>query len=229
MTQEEIDGTLQAAADSGYKAFNAKIVNSALPMWGVRAPVLQELAKKIAKENGDFLDSYRAENYEQILLYALVLARKKMPLEEKYPYIDALLPRLENWAHVDMMLGAFSQLQKNNASFLARYRHLATGGEYERRFLAVFLMDYCLTDGLLGEVFSLYTQMQCDLYYTNMAIAWGLSVALVKFYEPTFAFLQKGVLNAFVRKKTVQKACESYRVPPERKAELKAFLARAAQ
>lgn len=221
MTQGEIDAALRAAADEKYREFNARIVNSKLPMWGVRAPVIQKLAKTVAKTGGDFLDTYEAENFEQILLYALAVAYAKMPLREKFPYIEKVLPKFDNWAHVDMMLGAFKQAEKERDVFLDRYRSLATGNEFERRFLAVFLMDYCLTPAYLPTVFALYEQMQCGYYYTNMGIAWGLSVALVKQYDQTLAFLRKGTLNEFIRKKTVQKARESYRISPEQKQELK--------
>ncbi len=223
MTQQQADAALMAAADEQYRAFNAKIVRSDLPMWGVRVPAVQKLAKQCAKEGGDFLDTYRAENYEQILLYALTVAYDKRPVEQKYAYIDKVLRLIDNWAHVDLMLGAFKQLKKCREAFWAHYAHLADGGEFERRFLAVFLMDYCLCDELLDDVFATYEKLQGGQYYVNMAVAWGLSVALVKFYDRTLAFLQKGTLNSFVFKKTVQKARESFRISPEQKQQLKSL------
>lgn len=224
MTQEEIDSLLISAADEKFREFNRRIVNTKLDMLGVRAPYMQTLAKKIAKEPCGFFDWYIAENYEQILLYGLTLAVSKMPLEEKYPYLEKFLSKLENWAHVDMTLGAFKQLGKHADEFAERYEYLAEGTEFERRFLAVFLMDYCLTEEKLNKVFALYEKMQCDYYYVNMAIAWGLSVALVKFYDQTVEFIKRGTLSEFVLKKTVQKARESYRISPERKAELKKLI-----
>lgn len=223
MTQQEIDTLLRSYADEKYKEFNGKIVASKLPMWGVRAPQLQKLAKQIAREPSDFLDTYRAENYEQVLLYALVLSYAKLPIEKRCDYLDGILPLFDNWAHVDMTLGACKALGKDRDYVLRRYGAFVNGSEFERRFLVVFLMNYCLTEDRLPTVFALYTQMQCDMYYVNMGIAWGLSVALVKFYEQTVAFLRQNVLSEFVLHKTVQKARESFRVSPERKAELRAL------
>lgn len=224
MTQREIDDRLVAAAEEKYRDFNARIVRSQLPMIGVRAPVLQALAKEIARDSGDFFTAYKAHTYEQILLYALALAKSKMPFAEKVPYLDGILPKFDNWAHVDMTLGAFGQLKKHRAEFLEKYARLAEGGEFEQRFLVVFLMDYCLTEEWLPTVWDWYARLQGELYYVNMGIAWGLSVALVKFYEPTLACLKKGGWNDFVLRKTVQKARESYRISPERKEELKRLL-----
>ncbi|MCI8596216.1 MAG: DNA alkylation repair protein [Clostridia bacterium] len=222
MTNEEIDAKLLSLADAEYKEFNAKIVNSNLKMLGVRAPQLKELAKVIAREPENFFDSYKLENYEQILLYSLAFSfAKQMPIEEKFARLDKVLPLFDNWAHVDMTVGAFKELGKYRDLFLSRYARLVEAPEYERRFMVVFLMSYCLTPEYLPTVFGLYEKMQCDKYYVNMGIAWGLSVALVKFYDETFAFLERGTFNNFIVRKTVQKARESFRIPPERKAELK--------
>ena len=221
MTQEEIDAKLLGAVDEEYKAFNARIVNSKLPMLGVRAPFLKSLAKEIAKEPGDFFESYRAENYEQILLYSLTLAVSKMSYEEKLPYLDKILPKYDNWAHIDMTVGAFKQLGKNREEFLRKYSYLVSAPEFERRFMVIFLMDYCLTENMLDTVFDMYKAMQCDMYYVNMGIAWGISVALVKFYDRTLALLKEKPFNDFIMRKSVQKARESFRISEERKEELK--------
>lgn len=225
MTKAEIDGLLAANADEKYREFNAKIVNTKLHMVGVRTPFVKELAKKIAADPQDFFDTYDPENYEQILLYALAFSfSKKLNIREKFARFDYILPKFDNWAHVDVTVGAFKDLRKHREEFLNKYGYLVSAPEFERRFMAVFLMDYCLAPEYLDTVFDLYEKMQCDMYYVNMGIAWGLSVALVKFYEPTFGFLKRGTLDEFIVRKTVQKARESYRITAEQKEELREWL-----
>jgi hypothetical protein len=58
-------------------------------------------------------------------------------------------------------------------------------------------------------------------YYTDMAIAWGLSVLLIKRYELTLPYLAAGRFSPFVHNKAIQKAIESYRVSDETKAYLR--------
>ena len=225
MTNAEILSKLLSSADEAYCAFNQKIVNTHYPMLGVRAPVLQRLAREIAAQDEealrDFLTTFPQESYEAVLLYGLVLAKCRLPLEQKFEYFDALVTRFDNWAHVDMVLGAFNELkkEKNRNAFWQRYERFKTGSTYERRTLAVFLMDYCLTEEFLPRVFSLYKEMQSD-YYVNMAIAWGLSVALVKFFEPTLRILQSGEFNADVVKKAAQKGRDSRRLTQAQKDRL---------
>lgn len=224
MTQEEIDARISSLADEKYRQFNAKIVNTHLPMIGVRAPDIRKLAKEVAREGGDFLDTYKAENYEQILLYALVIIDSKISYERKVGYFANIIPAFDNWAHVDMTVSAFKQLGKNREDFLTRFAYLSRGGEFERRVMVIFLMDFCMDEDMLDTVFDMYEKMQCEKYYVNMGIAWGLSVALVKFYDRTLERLKKRTFNPFIMKKTVQKARESYRISPERKAQLKELI-----
>ena len=223
MIGKEIDEILIGAADEKYREFNARIIRTNLPMIGVRTPLLKNLAKKIAKEKGDFLDSYDASNYEQILLYSLVLAYSKMPLEKKYPYLDAIMRKYDNWGVVDMTVAAFTQLGREREKFIRDYARLESASEFERRFMAVFLLDYCIIEDMLDYTFAAYERIQNDEYYVNMAVAWGLSVALVKFYDRTVEYMQNSGYNDFIIRKAVQKARESYRISPERKEELTHF------
>ena len=221
MTQAQIDTLLKAAADEKYREFHSKIINTKLPMAGVRTPYIQKLAKQIAAEKSDFLDGYVPGDYEQILLYSFVTAYSKLPIECKFKYLDKVLPLYDNWAHIDLTVGAFKDLGKNKEKFLKKYAYLTDAPEFQRRFMVIFLMSYCITENELDTVFAMYEKMQCDDYYVNMGLAWGLSVALIKFYERTVQFLQKRSMSELVVRKTVQKARDSYRITAERKEELK--------
>ncbi len=222
MTTQEILAKLGQCADPAYLAFNKRIVFTHYPMLGVRAPALQSLAKEIA--NGpdlqSFLEGFPLDTYENVLLYALAVAKAKMPLAQKLPYVDKAVDKFDNWAHVDMMLGAFSQLKKEAArdAFWAHCEKYEQWGTYHKRVLAVFLMDYCLCEPLLDRVFAQWQRLQGDDYYVNMAVAWGLSVALVKFFDPTLKVLKSGKFNADVVKKAAQKGRDSRRLTPAQKA-----------
>ncbi|MDE7395329.1 MAG: DNA alkylation repair protein [Clostridiales bacterium] len=223
MTNAEILEKLNASADEKYRVFNQKIVNTQYPMLGVRAPVLQQTAKQIAADESgysEFFDTFPQDTFETVLLYGLTLAKSKLPLERKFDYFDSLLPRFDNWAHVDMIVSAFTELkkEKNRDAFLLRYEKLKEGSTFEKRTLAVFLMDFCLTEEFLPRVFALYKELQGEEYYVNMAVAWGLSVALVKFFEPTLAALRSGDFIDDVVYKAAQKGRDSRRLTPEQKA-----------
>ena len=54
-----------------------------------------------------------------------------------------------------------------------------------------------------------------------MAIAWLISFSYIKQKEKTKKYLLKNNLDKFTHNKSIQKICESYRVLPEEKEELK--------
>ena len=58
-------------------------------------------------------------------------------------------------------------------------------------------------------------------YYVRMMVAWFFATALAKQYEATLPYLTQHRLPRWIHNKTIQKACESYRVPSGRKEVLR--------
>ena len=54
-----------------------------------------------------------------------------------------------------------------------------------------------------------------------MALAWFYSVALVKQWDAAIVVLENRRLDRWVHNKSITKAVESYRIPPERKEYLR--------
>ncbi|MGN1123024.1 MAG: hypothetical protein ACI4RR_01670 [Eubacterium sp.] len=67
------------------------------------------------------------------------------------------------------------------------------------------------------------TQIKTDEYYVNMAIAWALSVAYIKYEDKVLDILKNKTLDAFVHNKAIQKIRESNRVDKAKKEYLKAL------
>ena len=59
--------------------------------------------------------------------------------------------------------------------------------------------------------------LKSDEYYVRMAVAWYISVALVKQWDAAIGVLRCGCLDREVHNKAIQKAVESCRISDERK------------
>ncbi|MBR5011887.1 MAG: DNA alkylation repair protein, partial [Clostridia bacterium] len=59
------------------------------------------------------------------------------------------------------------------------------------------------------------SDIKSDEYYVNMVRAWYFATALAKQYDAVLPLLD--MLDEWTRLKTVQKACESYRITDDRK------------
>ena len=54
-----------------------------------------------------------------------------------------------------------------------------------------------------------------------MMTAWYFATALAKQYETVLPYIENHRLDPWTHNKTIRKAIESYRIPPERKAYLR--------
>ena len=83
------------------------------------------------------------------------------------------------------------------------------------------ILSYYIDDKYLLENFKFFDSITSDAYYVQMAIAWAVSVCLVKFYDETVEYLKTCALDKFTYNKAIQKIQESCRVSEEDKKMLK--------
>ncbi len=216
--------------DDEYREFNGRVVATNYKLLGVRTPALRKLAKEIA--TGPDAEEYLWEGvgadpvYEQVMLYGLVLAARarRMSLEEVFTRLERLVPYFDSWAHVDVIISDFKIFARHREEIFARFSPLKNHpGEFEKRTFVILLMDYFLDAEQIDRTLEELAGVPQGQYYVDMAIAWALSVALVKHYERTELLLRRPVFTRFVHNKAIQKARESFRITPEQKEYLKSL------
>ena len=187
--------------DLEYKAFHSKLVPTVNPdkIIGVRIPILRKIAKSIANERVDFPVEY----YEEIMVKGFLIGYKKYDIDERLKVLSDFVPLIDNWAVCD---------------FLMQY---IDGTEYEVRFLVVMLMNYYLVDEYIDRVNNILLSIDREEYYINMAVAWALSVAFVKYENAVMEIFENKTLPVWVHNKAIQKTCESFRVSKETKSYLR--------
>lgn len=215
---------MDGMVEQNYAAFQRKLIFTSYNIEGIRLPELRAFCSSLNKDERESLYSVdELDSFEEVLLYGFNLGKLKNRDEVKKG-IDFLLPRLDNWAHVDCILSSLKIIGKNREFFLAAYEPLKTDeGEFTKRFLAVMLMDYYLGAEDFERTAELMTQIKQGQYYTDMAVAWALSVMLVKNYDYTLEMLKNGGFSDFIYNKALQKAVESRRISDEQKAFLRSI------
>lgn len=214
-----INQQLLALAETNYKAFNEKLIPTGYKIQGIRMPALKKLAKELSKapEVESYLDNAEFTTYEHVLLYGLVLGNlQKLPLETVFGYVDPLILRFDNWAHVDTIGSSFKGFKKYPEEVFNHFLPLKNDEEeFTKRFFVILLMCYYMDGEYIDSTLRLLSEVPQGQYYVDMAIAWALSVGLVKFYDKTLPYLQQNRFSQFVHNKAIQKARESYRITPE--------------
>ena len=222
--------TLILPGDDEYREFNRRIVATGREMLGVRTPALRKFARELAA--GPRAMEYLWEGvgpdplYEQVMLYGMVLAARarKMPLEEVFTRLERLIPYFDSWAHVDVIISDFKLFRHHRDEVFARFAPLKHhAGEFEKRTFVILHMDYGLDADRIDTTLEQLAEVPQGQYYVDMAIAWALSVALVKHYDRTELLLRRPVFSRFVHNKAIQKARESFRITPEQKEHLKSL------
>ena len=91
-----------------------------------------------------------------------------------------------------------------------------SGSVYKIRFGVVTLLQFYLDDNYNKEILELVKNIKINDYYVNMAIAWFYSFALIKQYDDIIKYFETKILDKWIHNKSIQKACDSYRISNDR-------------
>lgn len=227
----EIRAHLESLADPEYKAFNAKLIpNVAVDaMIGIRVPVLRAFAKELRRGDGRVLEQFLADlphrYFEENMLHAILIGEVCASVEEVIAELTRFLPYADNWAVTDTIrIRALRRADADVRPWLDQLARWARDTHtYTIRYAVVALMADFLDDRFDAMQLQLVETIQSDEYYVNMARAWYFATALAKQWESTLPLLVERRLDPWTHNKTIQKACESYRVSSGHKALLRSM------
>lgn len=217
---EEIKNKLKDLSEEKYRNFHSSLLPGVKNILGVRMPLIKKIAREIAKDDWKgFFEAADEGIYEMKMLKGLSVAFAKCSAEEKIQYLERFIPLVDNWAICDCVCGSLKpkkeeeQLYFDFATVFAQKE-----GEYEARVGIVLLMDCFFTEKWIDKSLEAFKKVHMGKYYTDMALAWALSIGLIKFEDKTLEFMESTALSDFVYNKALQKARESLRVSESRKA-----------
>ena len=221
--EKQIQKQLFALADENYKIFQQKLMPSVDPdvVIGIRTSDLRNFAKKLAKteEVALFMAHLPHTYYEENNLHAFLI-EKITDFERTIEELNRFLPYVDNWATCDMMSPKIFSVNKEKLLPVIQ-NWISSKHTYMIRFGVVMLMKHYLDEEFSPEHLQIVSNIRSDEYYIEMAQAWYFAEALVKQYDLSLPYLQKGLLSPFVHNKTISKACDSFRISQDKKAFLK--------
>ena len=204
---------------------------------GVRVPTMRKIAKEFASsatpvELAKFLDKLPHKYFEENQVHLFVVERIK-DFDECVRRIEQFLPYIDNWAVCDGK--SPKALLKDESRFYAKIcEWLKSAKPYTVRFGVNMLMAFFLDDrfdksqlklvaAIDENLFDDAGRAECptDRYYVQMVIAWYMATALAKQWDATFPYIKGRKLSPWIHNKTIQKACESYRITDAQKQNLR--------
>lgn len=239
--REEVRARLNKMSDAGYREFSASLipVSGRGTMLGVRLPVLRDYARELSKGDWKKELSYTEDIYfEETMLRGMILGYACKDIEELFAYLEDFIPRVQNWSVCDSVCNGLKLVEKypeETWDFLQPY--LNSGKEFPCRFGLIMLLSHFVR---LGEnrqktarkrsitmedlqreeekgrysepIFKVLDREFTEGYYAQMAAAWLIAELFVTYPARTLRGLEELHLDAFTRKKAVQKIRES-RIP----------------
>ena len=223
MTDDILDRlTDLAQGNESYAAFNQRIVNTKMPVIGVRVPDLRRLARGLAPnmsaaDISKLLLKAQNESFDYVLLCGLLITHARLDDQMAIDLTKQYLPCVDSWAHID----TFVEKKRRFAGEVWRdfaLECLQSEAEFTVRYGVISLMTNFLDEAHIDQVFAVLRNVKHDGYYVKMALAWLYATAAVHFFELTLAELENGHIDAWTRNKAYQKMRESRRFTPEQQA-----------
>lgn len=207
-----------AKGNEAYAEFNKRIVNTKMPVIGVRVPDLRRLVRELAPDMSaaDISKLLTAKNksFDYVLLCGLLITHARLNDQTAIDLAKRYLPLVDSWAHIDI----FVEKKRRFAGELwwdFALECLQSEAEFTVRYGVVSLMTNFLDEAHIDQVFAALRNITHDGYYVKMALAWLYATAAVHFFELTLAELENEHIDAWTRNKAYQKMRESRRFTPE--------------
>lgn len=194
--------------------FDKKLICTNYEIKGVKTLELEEFAKELVKQGFSFFD-LPLQCHEDILIAGMFIKFEKN-IKKKLLYLQKLLNYIDNWATCDMIACRLKDMKKEKNFF---YELLNDSYDFKVRFAIVWLKSFELR-GNLENVLQKIVAAQRENYFVKMAQAWTIAEGFVVDFEKTLNIF-KNCDDKFVANKSIQKACESFRITKEQKEFLK--------
>ena len=206
-----------AQGNETYAVFNKRIVNTNMPIIGVRVPDLRRLARGLAPNISaadiSKLLTAKNESFDYVLLCGLLITHARLDDQMAIDLTKQYLPCVDSWAHID----TFVEKKRRFAGEVWRdfaLECLQSEAEFTVRYGVVSLMTNFFDEAHIDQVFAALRKVTSDGYYVKMALAWLYATAAVNFFEKTLAELENRQIDAWTRDKAYQKMRESRRFTP---------------
>lgn len=223
--KQEIKKKLFELADEKYKKFHSNLCPGTNNIIGVRVPILRNYAKELFNKYNwkDIISEIDNEFYEEIMLQGMIIGlAKNEDIHNILKYVENYIPKIDNWAICDVFCAGLKIVKKNKEEvwkFIKKY--LKSSQEFEIRVAIVLILDYYIDDKYLEKDFEIFENIKHEGYYVKMAVAWAISICLIKYYDKTIQYLKQSRLDNWIYNKAIQKAIESYRISESQKEYLR--------
>ena len=219
MTYLELEKHLFSISDKKFADFSKSLSNSDYISIGVKNPVLRQIIKDHVKDDELKLDEFNLGTYLEVdfIYFGLALARLKT-INDQLDFLKENIYKAKSWAITDT---AQTYLKKSDFdTFLNFFKSLYKSKyTFDRRFGYIFALKHWKNPRIL-DILPLLTLN--EEYIVMMAEAWLLATVAIEYPDEIYEYL-KNIKDEKLKRKTISKMCDSYRITQEEKNKFKAL------
>ena len=217
MTYKELEKYLFEISDKKFADFSKSLSNSEYISIGVKNPVLRQIVKEHAKDENLRLDEFEIGKYLEVdfIYFGLALSRVKT-IEEQLNFLRDNIKKAKSWAITDCVQTYLKKSDFN--TFLKFFKDLHDSNFiYERRFCYVFGLKHWKNP----RIFDIFPLIQTnEEYMVMMAEAWLLATVAIQYPDQVYTYLEH-LDDVALKRKTISKMCDSFRISDEQKVRFK--------
>lgn len=200
--------------------FGVNVVHTSLKVFGVTVPAIKEYAKKLAKENVKIEDFQRGYSFETDLCYLCLSIEQEKTLDGKLFFASEFMKKADSWAMTDTVMSCLKIKEKDYLYAFSQIRtYLKSRFPFVNRFGYILFLANFIKEEHVDDILPIIEDS--SEYYVRMAIAWLISVIVVKCPSKGIEYLKYDELSPWTHNKAISKANESYRIDNETKLLLK--------
>ena len=198
--------------------FASTILKTKLKVLGLYTKDIKLLTKKYI--DIDVSTFNLNESYEINLLYFSIGLKQIKNFDEQVEFLKTNVYLIDSWAITDSTYQYLKVADFFEALPIIK-EFISSDKEFLIRYGYLMLFNYLKDEKYFNEITSLFKNS--DYFYVQMVEAWLLSYLFVYFPEKAYKFLVNSKLSKTIKKMTIQKAIDSFRVSVETKDKLKAY------
>jgi 3-methyladenine DNA glycosylase AlkD len=222
---DEIEALRQDILDPSYKKDgfirrDINIYNSKLPSTGTSVPHIKEVAKKYAVNEKLILnDIPLSESVEMTMVFLMIGLEREKAFAKKMDFLRSYLPLVDSWAETDLC-PQFIKLPPLDEYKPYFEEFIRSPYPYLRRFAYVYAIGYYRDPR--SSYFLKHIKKEKEDCVT-LAEAWLLATMAITNFDKVVSFLKSDCPTASLKKKTISKCLESFRLTEEEKTLLRAL------
>ena len=217
MTYKQLLKQLLDLKDEKYAAFQKPLCNSDYEIIGIKIPVLKKIAKEHYKDKDLNMSEFEHHHYLEVeMIYFILGMLQNKSMDDKLDFILKNVKYADSWMITDTPNGFLKDLDFDR--YFGFFKKTYLSDHIFTRRIAYILGLKVYRDNRILKVLD-YLKDD-DEYMVTMGQAWLLASMAICYPEEIFSYLSK-TNNAALKKKTISKIVDSFRINDEYKTKFK--------